>query len=65
LAKTVKMFKESKLSKNADPEVWIANLKFMVQVFSNLTEEYELQMLLLEKHKGNKRSPLTIEVLKE
>jgi gag-polypeptide of LTR copia-type len=76
------MFRESKLSRDEDPEVWITNLEdlclkldvmgssmtddqFMVQILNSLTGYYELQMLLLEKHIGNKENPLTIERLKE
>ena len=39
--------------------------QFMIQVSNSLTSDYELQVLILEKHIGNKESPLTIEELKE
>jgi gag-polypeptide of LTR copia-type len=77
LVKTERIFTESKLSKDKDPEVLIMNLEvlriklemmgssmkdeqFMVQVLNSLTEEYELQMLLVEKRIGNEKNPLTI-----
>jgi len=82
LVKTERMFRESKLSKDEDPEVWITDLEdlrlklelmgssmtdnqFMVQVLNSLNEDYEIQMLLLEKRVGNNENPLTIEELKE
>jgi gag-polypeptide of LTR copia-type len=66
LVKTERMFRESRLGKNEDLEIWINNLEdlcikletmgfvmkddqFIVQVLNNLTSDYELQMLLLEK----------------
>jgi hypothetical protein len=39
--------------------------QFMVQVLNSLTNDYELQMLLLEKRIGSKENPLTIDELKE
>jgi hypothetical protein len=39
--------------------------QFMVQVLNSLTNEYKLQMLLLEKRIGRKENPLTIDELKE
>jgi Fe-S cluster biogenesis protein NfuA len=39
--------------------------QFMGQVLSILTNEYKLQMLLLEKRIGSKENPSTIEELKE
>jgi hypothetical protein len=39
--------------------------QFMVQVLNSLTNEYKLQMLLLEKRIGSKHNPLTIDELKE
>ena len=73
------MFRESKLGKNEDPEVWINNLKdlrvklevkghderLLVQVLNSLTGDYELQMILMEKRIGNKENPLSIDELKE
>jgi hypothetical protein len=37
----------------------------MVQLLNSLTDDYELQMLQLEKRIGDERNPLTIEELKE
>jgi gag-polypeptide of LTR copia-type len=82
LVKTERTFRESKLSKDEDLDVWIANLEdlriklevmgssmtdkqFMIQILNSLTEEYELQMLLLEKRIVDVNNPLTIEKLKE
>jgi gag-polypeptide of LTR copia-type len=82
LVKTERTFRESKLSKDEDPDVWIANLEdlriklevmgssmtdeqSMIQILNSLTEEYELQMLLLEKRIVDVNNPLTIEELKE
>jgi hypothetical protein len=73
------MFRESRLGKNEDPEIWINNLRikletmgsnmtddqFIVQVLISLTSDYKLQMLLLEKQTGSKDNPLSIEDLKE
>jgi hypothetical protein len=39
--------------------------QFMIQVLNSLTNDYELQMLLLEKRIGSKENPLTIDELKE
>jgi hypothetical protein len=39
--------------------------QFMVQVLNSLTNDYELQMLLLEKRIGSKENPLYIDELKE
>jgi hypothetical protein len=39
--------------------------QFMVQVLNSLTNDYELQMLLLEKQIGSKENPLTIDELKK
>jgi gag-polypeptide of LTR copia-type len=80
--KTERMFRESRLGKNEDPEMWINNLEdlhikletmgssmtddqFIVQVLNSLTNDYELQMLFLEKQIGSKNSPLSNEDLKE
>jgi hypothetical protein len=82
LVKTERLFRESKLGKDEDPETWITNLEelrlnlevmgsfmtddqFMVQVLNSLMNDYELQMLLLEKRIGSKKNPLTIDELKE
>jgi gag-polypeptide of LTR copia-type len=82
LVKTERTFRKSKLSKDEDPDVWIANLEdlriklevigssmtdeqFMIQILNSLTEEYELQMLLLEKRIVDVNNPVTIEELKE
>jgi Zinc knuckle len=75
LVKTERTFRESKLSKDEDPDVWITNLEdlriklevmgsIMIQILNNLTEEYELQSLL-EKHIVDANNPLTLEKLKE
>jgi hypothetical protein len=37
----------------------------MIQILNSLTEEYELQMLLLEKRIVDVNNPLTIEELRE
>jgi hypothetical protein len=37
----------------------------MIQALNSLTNDYELQMLLLEKRIGSKENPLTIHELKE
>jgi hypothetical protein len=39
--------------------------QFMVQILNSLTNDYELQMLLLERRIGSKENPLTIDELKE
>jgi hypothetical protein len=39
--------------------------QFMIQILKNLTKEYKLQMLLLEKRIVDANNPLTIEELKE
>jgi hypothetical protein len=39
--------------------------QFMVQFLNSLTNDYELQMLLLEKRIGSKENPLSIDELKE
>jgi hypothetical protein len=38
--------------------------QFMIQVLNSLKNDYELQMLFLEKRIGSKESPLTIDELK-
>jgi hypothetical protein len=38
--------------------------QFMVQVLNSLTNDYKLQMLLLEKRIGSKEKPLFIDELK-
>ena len=52
LVKTERLFRESKLGKNKDPEIWINNLEvmvsemtdeqFLIQLLISLTNEYEL-----------------------
>jgi hypothetical protein len=73
------MFRESRLGKNEDPELWINNLEvkletmgsamtddqFIVQVLNSLTSDFKLQMLLLKRQVGNKDNPLSIEDVKE
>ena len=76
------MFRESKLGKNEDPEIWINNLEdlrvklevmgsemtdeqFLIQALNSLTNDYELQMTLMEKRIGDKMNPLSIDELKE
>jgi hypothetical protein len=66
LVKTERLFRESKLGKDEDPDTWVTNLEdlrlksevmgsfmtddqFMVQVLNSLTNDYEFQMILLEK----------------
>jgi hypothetical protein len=78
LVKTERLFRESKLGKDEDLEIWIKNLEdirlklevmgsfmtddqFMLQVLNSSTNDYELQMLLLEKRIGSKENPLTID----
>jgi hypothetical protein len=39
--------------------------QFMVQVLNSFTNDYKIQMLLLEKRIGSKENPLTIDELKE
>jgi hypothetical protein len=39
--------------------------QIVTQVLNGLTNDYELQMLLLEKRIGSKENPLTIDELKE
>ena len=39
--------------------------QFMIHVLKNLTSEYELQMVLLEKRNGNKANPLEGDELRE
>jgi C2H2 zinc-finger/Zinc knuckle len=67
LVRTERMFRESKLNKDEDPDVWITNLediRIKLEVMgSSMTDE--LQMLLLEKRIVDVNNPLTIEELKE
>jgi hypothetical protein len=37
----------------------------MVQVLNNLTNDYELHIVLMEKRIGNKENPLTIDKIRE
>ena len=39
--------------------------QFLIQVLNNLTNDYELQMTLMEKRIGSKTNPLSIDELKE
>jgi hypothetical protein len=39
--------------------------QFMIHVHNNLTSDYELQVVLLEKRIGNKENPLEVEKLRE
>jgi hypothetical protein len=43
-----------------DMESHMTNSQFMVQVINSLTNDYELQKLLMENRIGNKESPLSI-----
>jgi hypothetical protein len=45
--------------------LFMTNYQFMLQILNILTNEYKLQMLLLEKWIGSKENPLTIDELKE
>jgi hypothetical protein len=82
LVKTERVFRQSKLERGEEPEIWITNLKeirlkledmgshmtdsqFFVQVLNSLANDYELQMVLMEKRIGNKVNPLTIDELQE
>ena len=82
LVKTERLFRESKLGKSEDPEIWINNLddlrvklevmgsemtdeQFLIQVLNSLTNDYELQMILMEKRIGDKMNPLSIDELNE
>ena len=82
LVKTERLFRQSSLSKNEDPDAWITTLEefrmkledmgsamtddqFMIHVLNNLTSDYELQMVLLEKRIGNKENPLEVDELRE
>jgi hypothetical protein len=44
---------------------FMTDYQFMVQVLNCLTNDYKLQMLLLEKRIGSKENPLTIDELNE
>jgi hypothetical protein len=39
--------------------------QFMIHVLNNLTSDYELQMVLLEKRIGSKANPLEADKLRE
>jgi hypothetical protein len=39
--------------------------QFMVQMLDSLTNDYESQMILMEKRIGNKQNPLTIDEIRE
>ena len=82
LVKTERLFRQSSLSKNEDPDAWITTLEelrmkledmgsamtddqFMIHILNNLTSDYELQMVLLEKRIGNKSNPLEVDELRE
>jgi hypothetical protein len=43
----------------------IMDSQVMVKVLINLTNDYELQIVLMEKHIENKENPLTIDELQE
>jgi hypothetical protein len=81
MIKLEKQFRESRLKKGKDPDVWITNLEelrdriqemgssmtddqFLVHILNNLSKEYKLQVLLLEKRIGSTTDPLTVEELK-
>jgi Zinc knuckle len=43
----------------------MADEQFLIRVLNTLTGDYELQMMLMEKHIRNKENPLFIDELKE
>jgi hypothetical protein len=43
-----------------DMELHMTYSQFLVQLLNSLTNEYELQMDLMEKHIGNKETPLPL-----
>ena len=77
LVKTERLFRESKLGKNEDTEIWIKNLEDLLVELevmgSNMTDEKFLIQVLnsltndyeLEKRIGDKMNPLSIDELKE
>jgi hypothetical protein len=46
-------------------ELFMTDDYFMVQFLNSLTNDYKLQVLLLEKRFGSKENPLSIDELKE
>jgi gag-polypeptide of LTR copia-type/Zinc knuckle len=82
LVKTERLFRQSSLTRNEDPDAWITTLEelrmkledmgsimtddqFLIHVLNNLTTDYELQMVLLEKRIGDKSNPLEVDELRE
>jgi hypothetical protein len=51
--------------KQEDMESHKINSQFMVRVLTSLTNDYELQMVLMEKRIRNRKNPLTIDELEE
>jgi gag-polypeptide of LTR copia-type len=82
LVKRERLFRQSSLTRNEDPDAWISTLEelrtkledmgsimtddqFLIHVLNNLTTDYELQMVLLEKRIGDKSNPLEVDELRE
>jgi hypothetical protein len=72
--KTERFFRESNLGKNQDPEIWLnlevmgpdmTDEKFLIPFLISSTNDYELQMTLMETWIGDKMNPLCIDELKE